>query len=387
MDLRGAQCELLDGKERCFTVDSQGRELCPDFVTSEYLAHPKPHTVPAECFPPLHKDWYCTVMCQQGNNNVRWWPQEVARCYGNDYGACPSRVPPVPKNEFALKPWSDSGDQLRPCHYAARGGYRPTQAIKGLTLGLLTHEPQSFRASMKSYEEMGLFPLIEEFIVFINGRRPDVEAVVTPYMDKYPGKFKIMGERENKGIARGMVELTNAASNPIFLFMERDFWAIEPAACIEEELKAGIVLLNEGVADVIRYRSRRHAGRPNWAEIFFSGHEWDAFVGRQPNLGCNIYYWVWDVEQRFPQYFRECGRNPQMLCSDSYFCNWTNNPQMWRLDWWNREYVSQFDKFTNVSPWEDLESYMNWEPNSWNDRGFTVAQGDGWAKHIDSTKF
>ena len=28
-------------------------------------------------------------------------------------------------------------------------------------------------------------------------------------------------------------------------------------------------------------------------------------------------------------------------------------------------------------PWWDLESYMNWEPGSWNDRKFTVAQGEG----------
>ena len=28
-------------------------------------------------------------------------------------------------------------------------------------------------------------------------------------------------------------------------------------------------------------------------------------------------------------------------------------------------YVEQFDKFKRNDPWWDLESYMNWEPNSW----------------------
>ena len=64
----------------------------------------------------------------------------------------------------------------------------------------------------------------------------------------------------------------------------------------------------------------------------------------------------------------------------------TNNPQLWRLDWWDREYVQRFDKFRRNDPWDDLESYMNWEPGSWNDRGFTVAQGDGLFKHTDRTK-
>ena len=68
-------------------------------------------------------------------------------------------------------------------------------------------------------------------------------------------------------------------------------------------------------------------------------------------------------------------------------CNWTNNPQLWEIEWWNREYVSRFDSFKRNDPWWDLESYFNWEPGSWNDRGWTVAQGAGLFEHVDPTKF
>ena len=47
-----------------------------------------------------------------------------------------------------------------------------------------------------------------------------------------------------------------------------------------------------------------------------------------------------------------------MICSDSFYCNWTNNPQMWSIEWWNREYVTRFDSFKRNDPWWDLESYM-----------------------------
>jgi hypothetical protein len=66
----------------------------------------------------------------------------------------------------------------------------------------------------------------------------------------------------------------------------------------------------------------------------------------------------------WPERFWVCGEAPEMICSDSFYCNWTNNPQMWEVAWWNREYVEQFDKFKRNDPWWDLESYMNWEPNS-----------------------
>ena len=191
---------------------------------------------------------------------------------------------------------------------------------------------------------------------YIFDRRPDVEAVIIPYIKKYGAhKIRMIGDAQNHGIARGIVALTNNASNPYFLFMERDFQLIEPSTCIDEQLRAGIELLKHGEVHVVRYRSRRHAGRPNWAENFFRGHEDDAFVGRQPNLGCNNFYWIWDVETRWPEFFWVCGANPQMICSDSYYCNWTNNPQMWAIDWWNREYVSQFDSYNRNDPWWDLE--------------------------------
>lgn len=76
-----------------------------------------------------------------------------------------------------------------------------------------------------------------------------------------------------------------------------------------------------------------------------------------------------------------------MWCSDSFYCNWTNNPQLWSVAWWKKEYVDKFDSFTQSDPWYDLEMYMNWEPNSWNDRKWTVAQGAGLFKHVDRGNF
>ena len=53
-----------------------------------------------------------------------------------------------------------------------------------------------------------------------------------------------------------------------------------------------------------------------------------------------------------------------MWCSDSFYCNWTNNPQMWSVEWWKKEYIATFPNFKSSDPYHDIESYMNWEPNS-----------------------
>jgi hypothetical protein len=114
-------------------------------------------------------------------------------------------------------------------------------------------------------------------------------------------------------------------------------------------------------------------------------------TGRQPNLFCNVFYWVPEPEKRWPDKFKICskpGSKVTLWCSDSYYCNWTNNPQIWSIKWWNEAYVSIWEKgFTSVSAWQDLESHMNWEPGSWNTRHWVVAQGEGLFVHRDSNNF
>ena len=251
-------------------------------------------------------------------------------------------------------------------------------------MGLLTHEPRSFAESMASYERHGLFTSVREFLIYINNRNAETEAVAQGYIDRYPGLFKVLGTPANVGITHGMLALTAAATQPYFLFMERDFQLVEPATCVFEELRAGVDLIKSGEAQVVRYRHKWRAGRPNWAYRFFAGHEEDAFRTWQPNLGCNVHYWIEDPVARFPQYFWKCGTDPEMLCSDSYYCNWTNNPQLWSIAWWNKEYVEgSFKTSQRLDPYDNIETWFNWEPNAWNDRGFTVAQGAGLFKHRD----
>ena len=357
-DLRGLTCELRLGKEVCFSEDSQGRTECPTFVDSAYLRDP-PSTgifavgsdITQQCGPSTADRIYCTAHCQPGNDRVQWWTHDIAYCYSKDGAwACPSMHATVPKASFTIQPWSAPTPSPNPCKAAAAAGVKPA-VIKDLSVGMLTHEPVAFALTMATYEEYGLFDVLDEFIIFLNGRNPSLEAVVAPYQAKHPGLFRLIGNATNIGIARGMVSLTNAAKNPFFLFLERDFWLVEPSTCVVEQLLAGLELLKTGSVHVIRYRHRIKAGRPNWAENFFKGHEDDAFVGRQPNLACNIFYWIHDVETRWPNYFTACGKDPLMICSDSFYCNWTNNPQMWEVKWWNREYVDLFDSFKRNDPW------------------------------------
>lgn len=175
---------------------------------------------------------------------------------------------PIPKAEWKLKPWSAPAEPETPCQAAWRKGERPG-IIPDITFGMLTHEPRSMRDSLATYEALGLFDVVDEFLVYVNKRTPPVDEVLAPYAKKYAPRFKVMGDAHNYGIARGINFLTGNASNPFILFLERDFQLIEPATCIAEQLAAGVKLIRSKAADVVRYRHRKHPGRPNWAERMY----------------------------------------------------------------------------------------------------------------------
>jgi hypothetical protein len=83
----------------------------------------------------------------------------------------------------------------------------------------------------------------------MNGRNPAMEEVAQRYVVKHPGKIRLMGDGSNRGIARAMVAMTEAAKGPYFLFMERDFQLVEPGTCVEEQLSAGVELLAGGAGE------------------------------------------------------------------------------------------------------------------------------------------
>ena len=90
-DLRGLKCQLKDGKEQCYLEDAQGRELCPDFVTHEYLNDPPDQWT---CRIENAGHHFCTVGCQEGNQDIRWGAHEAAWCDKNK-----DNCPPRPSRE------------------------------------------------------------------------------------------------------------------------------------------------------------------------------------------------------------------------------------------------------------------------------------------------
>lgn len=290
------------------------------------------------------------------------------------------------------------------CRSAVLGSGPPAPVrMEELTVGIITHEHVAFAQSLDTYERNGLFELAGEVLMYMDRRSPEMEAAAAPYLARHPGVVRVLGESAPLGLTIGLLHLTANATRPYFLLLERDFQLVEPAACTAEQLRAAVALIAGGGAHVVRLRSQLHAGFPNIAERALRGRECDVFRGPQPNLACNFHYWHHDMSVDVPGLFWHCtnaaesnasvtasASAPRFVCSDSFFCNWTNNPQLFSLEWWRREYgtrVAPGAPFKRVDPIADLERWFNLEPGSWNSRKWVVAQGEGLFKHVDLTKY
>eukprot|EP00299_Pterocystis_sp_00344_P003509 c14272_g1_i1.p1 GENE.c14272_g1_i1~~c14272_g1_i1.p1 ORF type:complete len:649 (+),score=124.11 c14272_g1_i1:51-1949(+) len=393
---RGLTCQHLNGKVVCYRQDNQAREQCPDWVTPAFLSLANGQYA---CLPENNDHHYCTALCQQGSDEVKWNAHEKAWCKQHR-DQCPPENYYVPINEYTTPEYEElkKGKIAGKCTGGAGWalGGDSVKFAPELTVGILANgETKSLKDALTTWAEGGLLEGVGEVRVYLNSRNPEIEKAVAPYTQS-PYNVIVMGDSQNYGITNAINWLAGNASTPYFLFLEKDFQLIENRECLAEQLTEGINLLKKNKAQLIKFRSRRHPGFPNWVDNYYRGHEDDCLTSRQPNLFCNVYHWVETPHIRWPKHFWICDpqenaddNTPLFYCSDAEFCNWTNNPIMFEVEWWMREYIN--DRFKREmhgnDPFVHLEGYMNWEKGSWNHEGWTVAQGEGLFTHRDRNNF
>eukprot|EP01101_Sappina_pedata_P006984 TRINITY_DN3593_c0_g1_i2.p1 TRINITY_DN3593_c0_g1~~TRINITY_DN3593_c0_g1_i2.p1 ORF type:complete len:222 (+),score=71.23 TRINITY_DN3593_c0_g1_i2:629-1294(+) len=214
---------------------------------------------------------------------------------------------------------------------------------------------------------------MDENIVYIQERNAEKEQM----FEGYP--MKIIGTQENTNIAYALDQMVKHATSEYVLFMEKDWELVEPFPVVKQQLEVGMELIEKGKADQVKYRSRYNGGFPNFAQMFYQGVE-DTVYQQQPNLMCNFYHWIDDPDLKWPDKFRKCHSDPNFYCVDSYYCNWTNNPILFKREWWLKNF-SKFAVSLNQGHKHNWEGTMNSDPSLWNGRNFIIAAGNGLFTH------
>ena len=267
---------------------------------------------------------------------------------------------------------------------------------------LFHNEYDSLKYALKSWLDKGLIDYADEMLFFLNGVKSesDFVAKIPDFSDRIPEeKRSIHLSKENMPIGLAITKMIELTRHDYVLLMEKDWELIEEQPVMESRLDDSKVIVGSGIADLVRHRHRYNPGVPLHALIMHEGRE-SSIMSQQKNLLCFVHHWQKDPTTMYPGegIMRRCGgaerkvEEVDIYCSSSVYCQWTNNPGVFKKKWfmdevgerYRKEYKIEFDKHGKTSPFLDFEYYTNWRSYAWTDKNFTVAVGTGLFRHAES---
>jgi hypothetical protein len=239
-----------------------------------------------------------------------------------------------------------------------------------ISIGILSwHSGQVLVDTLTTYYNNGLFNIANDItILFQEVTEQDIEIAT------YFG-LNFIGLKENIGIGKAFIKLTENSQTENVLVLEHDWNLIENTEITYDRLQSGIELLNNGI-DVVRYRHRKDPGIPHFS-FRYIGKEltyYDEEIGcTSPHLLDSV-HWL-NPKESFPEYIDQKG---EYFLASSRYGNWTNNPCLYKkqfyLDIVEPRAGEGIALEENISKW-------------WSQQNYKVAHGEGLFKHNDWQKY
>jgi len=211
--------------------------------------------------------------------------------------------------------------------------------------------------TLESYKKNGLLDLAKQKIIYFQEISKKDRKIASQY------DLECIGNSKNIGIGYGLYELACKATSKHILFLENDWELICPENETNNKLLAGMKILENNRADVIRYRHRQYYGPPNHA-LQFEGKELSV-----PYCLMESLYWLKDPELKFPDYIKKDQMDSEYFyIASSKNANFTNNPTMYIREF----YVNLMKPFLKEK-FEPESAIQKW----WEKQGYIIAQGEG----------
>lgn len=239
-----------------------------------------------------------------------------------------------------------------------------------ISVGILAwNSGQVLVDTLETYYNNGLFNIVND-VTLLFQHISDDDIIIAEHFG-----LNYIGLKENIGIGRGFIKLTEVSLTENVLILEHDWNLIESADVTYDRLNSGISLLNTNI-DVVRYRHRETPGYPHFS-FRYKGNElnyYDNEIGAtSPHLLDSI-HWCNPAES-FPD---KIYQYDEYFITTSRYANWTNNPCLYKKDFY-LNIVNQFagDGIAlegNIGKW-------------WVNQQYKVAHGNGLFMHNDWKKY
>lgn len=200
--------------------------------------------------------------------------------------------------------------------------------------GILTHyAPKTLRHTLETYKTSGFFDTTDDLFVVIqhSSRQNDEIEVCKDFGIRY------IALPDNGMMASGFKAIYENAKYDIILFLENDFCVYCSKEEVQNYVENTVNFIKSGKADVVRGRSRKNAGEPNFAYMNLRNIPRYNFVNNSHLSEC--IYWEDNPEQIYPTRISKIEpvvEGFDWYIADSMWCNYTNNPYMCSKDFFKK---------------------------------------------------
>ena len=191
-----------------------------------------------------------------------------------------------------------------------------------ISLGLLSYNaPDTLNQTLQTYKESGLLDISND--VFAILQKSDKQEEEEKVCDKF--NIRCIKMPDNGRMSSGFKAIYENANNEIIVFLENDFVNYSTKQESIDFFYNSINFIKEQQIDLVRARSRKNAGSPNFALEMFNIQK-DEFKHNMYLSEC--IFWLDDPEIEYPENIKRINPligNEKWYLSSSKYCNWTNN--------------------------------------------------------------
>ena len=191
-----------------------------------------------------------------------------------------------------------------------------------ISAGVLTYfAPKTLRNTLETYKKAGFLDIVEDFFVVI--QKSDRQLLEKEVCDSFGVRSVLLST--NGRMASGFRAIYENARTDVILPLENDF-VIQASQEVKPFLTNALYFLDQGY-DIVRGRSRKNAGVPNYASDFWSKESPHTFMHHTHLCECS--HWEDDPDLVYPskiQKVRPQDGSEAWYTTDARSCNYTNNP-------------------------------------------------------------
>uniref|UniRef100_A0A6C0K4H7 Glycosyltransferase 2-like domain-containing protein n=1 Tax=viral metagenome TaxID=1070528 RepID=A0A6C0K4H7_9ZZZZ len=215
-----------------------------------------------------------------------------------------------------------------------------------ISAGVLTYfAPETLKHTLETYKTSEFFECVDDFFVVI--QQSDRQSLEKDICEEFNVRYILMPD--NGRMASGFKAIYENARNDVLLFLENDFIINGTNEDIRDFLLNSLYFLNEKECDVVRGRSRKQSGDPNYAYINWKDEPPATFVN-STHLAEAI-YWDPHPDTTYPSKISRINPikgNDEWYTTSSKSCNYTNNPYLCKRQFFASEILPHLVDGENI---------------------------------------